>query len=146
MLSYVLEKGDVMFSQEKMIGLSLQRLDEKNRFIMPGFTFASKGDQLILFQEDNYFSIYHETYFDNVISQFDQNSLSHLKDFLILKKQYDSFMSNVFAKVTVDGQKRILIPKLVKSIYQLDGNVVVNGALDHVNVYSENHYKKILQK
>lgn len=126
-----------MFGDIKMIGIAEQNLDEKNRIILPKFTNASKGDEVVLFQEKEYFSIYHLDYLIQKLDSLEKNELTDLKSFLILKRKYDEIMLNIFSKSTVDGQKRIHLPQQVVDDYQLNNSVIVRGAIDHVNIFKK---------
>ena len=136
-----------MLGSEMIIGISEQALDNKNRIILPKFSNASKGDEVILFQEESYFSIYDIHYFIQKIDFLKKSELLDLKNFLVLKRKYDDIMSNVLTKCCVDGQRRILLPQLIVDYYQLNNSVVVRGAIDHINVFkSDRLFTKNLKK
>ena len=126
-----------MFGDIKMIGIAEQNQYEKNRIILPKFTNASKGDEVVLFQEKENFSIYHLDYLIQKLDSLEKNELTDLKSFLILKRKYDEIMLNIFSKSTVDGQKLIPLPQQVVDDYQLNNSVIVRGAIDHVNIFKK---------
>ena len=135
-----------MFGGDMIIGISEQSLDNKNRIILPKFTGASYEDELVLFQEEDNFSVYHMNYLIQKLGLLEKNELLDLKSFLVLKRRYDEIMSNVFAKCSVDRQKRILLPQLVVDYYQLSHSVIIRGAIDHVNVFKADKTKSYVKK
>ena len=125
------------------IGVSLASMDSKNRITLPKSMIFNENDKVILLEDFNILSMYHEEYFMRVIEQLDKNELHEFKDFLILKRQYDTLLSNVLARGCIDKQRRILIPKLIADSYQLKDSVFICGAYDHINIFKD---KETFQK
>ena len=126
-----------MFGEKIITNIFKQSLDSKNRFYLPKSVGAEYGDGLILLQEENFFSIHSEREFMNKIDNLDKEELVSLKDFLIVKKQYDEMFSNVLARTVVDRQGRIRLPQLVSQYYSLSDSVVLRGAGYYLNVFKD---------
>ena len=140
-----------MFLHENLFGISEMGIDKKNRIVVPVFTGVQPKDQLLLLQDDEFFSIYESAYFLDYLFQLYGEKLNHLRyeepDFWKVKQVYDDIFSRVVASVVVDSQRRIQLPSVVVDYYQLVGlddanrkyssSVIVRGCGDHVNVYRD---------
>ena len=134
-------------SYNYLLGTANIKMDAKNRIILPVFSGINAQEKVILFQEKDYFSIYKEDYFNKQIEKLEKEELIDLKHFLILKKRYDELTSNIFSKVEVDNQRRIVIPKIIKECYDLKNQVCIRGAIDHLNVYNNiENSKRLIKK
>ena len=133
-----------MFGKKIMLGNTIQTIDEKHRIILPKFTGAEKGDKLVLFQEENFFSIYS---LEVLLNQIHQEVSVNLESFLILKDRNDQLSSNVLAIVDVDRYRRVLFSPYVCEKYQLNDKVFISGAIDHINVFDgENEAKRLIKR
>ena len=46
-----------MFGEKSIYGQSVVQTDNKSRITIPSFTFATKGDELVLLKENDYYVI-----------------------------------------------------------------------------------------
>ena len=135
-----------MFQCKDLFGTTINAVDCKNRVVVPSFTEVVPQDKLLLFQEENFLSIYSYYYFIQRIKKNYQNELNQA-NFLEEKRIIDEAYSRVLATVVVDLHNRIQIPKFVIDYYKfvqfdevgkrLPSNVIVSGCNDHINVFRD---------
>ena len=136
-----------MFLSENIIGTARVTLDTKNRFVIPTFTGVSFEDELILYRESNYLSIYEKEYWLKMCGLNYQNDLYNQKD------SFDYTFFDVLRSVRVDKKNRICLPQFVVDYYDLNcycnnrkisSHIFVKGAWDHINVFKDNVKSKKL--
>ena len=144
-----------MFRSDNLIGFSKVVMDEKNRIVVPSFTGASSGDELLLYGDDGYLSIYEKQYLLNCFSNFCDMKSDLKLGFFDNKKCLDDIFFNVLGSVTVDMQKRICLPQYIIDYYLFkQGNnnqngsnhIIVKGAWNHINLYSDSIKSRKLVK
>ena len=118
-----------------VIGIAEQKIDSKNRIILPSFTHVKDRDSVAFFRDDAFLSIYGADYITKLIDEFHKEDLKRFKDFLVLKRKYDELCSRVVSRSVVDKQRRVLLPSVLRDFYQFKDNVVIVGALDHINIF-----------
>ena len=135
-----------MFQCEDLFGTITNTIDYKNRIVVPSFTGVVPQNKLLLFQDNDFFSIYSYHYFIQKVKKHYLGELEHA-NFLEEKHIIDAAYSHVLATVIVDLHNRIQIPKFVIDYYRLvqfdemgkrlSSNVIVSGCNDHINVFRD---------
>ena len=69
------------------------------------------------------------------MNSFSKEKLTDLRNFLVVKRDIDLFCSNVLVKTTVRAGNRITLPSYVMKQYELGSEVVVQGAINHLNIF-----------
>ena len=124
-----------MFGEKSILGQSICTIDYKNRIILPKFTNAEEGDNLIVVDEIDFLSIYKEdTYMKKILLLEEKiknsNSIDELrKNNLKLLLGYRTILK----KVVCDKQHRINLGKI-----ETDTNeIMCIGANDHLIIQAK---------
>lgn len=121
-----------MIGNEIITGNSTQKIDNKHRIILPNFTNAEEGEKLVLYEEFDFISIYSQ-------SKFEEKFISkEPKSPIEQKKEYDELAKKILGTTEVKSQNRIVIPKEVIIQYKLLKEIIIQGAIDHINLYGKN--------
>ena len=133
-----------MFYNENIIGVTQVVIDTRNRFIVPSFTGVSFGDELLLYGDNGFLSIYEKQCLLDCFYSLQSNK--GIENFYQQKASYDSFFDGVLGSVVVDRQNRICLSQCVVDFYRLchydennkkiAGPILVKGAWDHINIFS----------
>ena len=127
-----------MLGDYEIYGQLTRVIDEKNRIILPKEFGVEKEEQLLLYKEEDYCSIYSKSKLENIITIKNQS-------FEDEKKEIDKIALKILALLKVDAVGRITIPKGILDYYGLENQVLLVGAKNHINIYS-GHEKVISKK
>ena len=130
-----------MFGDKVMIGREYKIIEAKGRVILPKFSFACEGDELILYQDDGYISFFEKNYFLDLFKIREASEFDNPENYLKWKNYLDAIFLSI-ESVKVDAQRRVLLSRDIINQYELFGDVYMVGAFDHVNVYSSNYVRK----
>ena len=130
-----------MFGEKNIYGQINLKLDDKNRIILPKFTYRETGDSLVIVKnkESNSYDIYKTEVFDEKL----QDQINYLEDKLkktiddkkreqiqkLLNELYDS----ILVKTTCDKQGRIVITSILDEGEKID-TVEAIGAYNHLMI------------
>ena len=118
-------------------GSYIHTLDVKGRLVIPSKMRNELGMKAyILKGYDGALSIYKESEFEKLVAKI--NSLP------FNKKNTRAFLRIQLASVCeleIDRQGRVLLPTQLLSKYQIGKEVIVIGALDHIEVWNRNDYE-----
>ena len=118
-------------------GSYIHTLDDKGRLVIPSKMRDELGMKAyILKGYDGALSIYKESEFEKLVAKI--NSLP------FNKKNTRAFLRIQLASVCeleIDRQGRVLLPTQLLSKYQIGKEVIVIGALDHIEVWNRNDYE-----
>ena len=118
-------------------GSYIHTLDDKGRLVIPSKMRNELGMKAyILKGYDGALSIYKESEFEKLVAKI--NSLP------FNKKNTRAFLRIQLASVCeleIDRQGRVLLPTQLLSKYQIGKEVIVIGALDHIEVWNRNDYE-----
>jgi len=124
---WVIKEGNGMF-----VGQSVHVLDNKSRLVLPAKYRSQLSSTVYLSLDlDSCLSIYSEETYSkkaqniNNLDDFDKNSRA-------LKR---IFFANSF-EVTLDKQGRIMIPKYLLEKVDIEKQIVIIGAFDHIQLFS----------
>lgn len=133
-----------MFGEEIMMFERNCNIGEKNRLILPSATYAEKNDQLY-FERDSNLSIALRNYnfLKELVGKIERKSISIYEQRRII----DELFNNSYSLVTVDSQKRIVIPKKLMDEYDLGTSIFVKGYYDHLKIFkSEDTFKQYVKE
>ena len=70
---YLVEEG--IWMNGNIIGIAEQKIDNKNRIVLPTFTQVKERDSVAFFRDDDFLSIYDADYIMKLIDQFHKEDL-----------------------------------------------------------------------
>lgn len=131
-----------MFGEEFIIGRTYVKVENKGRITIPKFTKVEVGEELALLSNinENYLELCKYDSFINNLNKFDRGS-----------NEYNVYLSTFISKVTVDKDKRVLIPQSIRNIFEITEQVCLEGDNDTLRIFSshesfkENVRKKVLK-
>ena len=105
-----------MFGEQSIYGQSNVRIDDKNRIILPKYTYAEAGDKLLVINDGEYLSIHSEQEFEEKLRQKElELEKSSLKQKNAKKRELLILYSSVLKRVTCDKQGRITLGNITDS-------------------------------
>lgn len=123
-------------------GSYIHTLDDKGRLVIPSKMRNELGIKAyILKGYDGALSIYKESEFEKLVEKI--NSLP------FNKKNTRAFLRTQLASVCeleIDRQGRVLLPTQLLSKYKIGKDVIVIGALDHIEVWNRVDYESYEQQ
>lgn len=123
-------------------GSYIHTLDDKGRLVIPSKMRNELGMKAyILKGYDGALSIYKESEFEKLVEKI--NSLP------FNKKNTRAFLRTQLASVCeleIDRQGRVLLPTQLLSKYKIGKDVIVIGALDHIEVWNRVDYESYEQQ
>ena len=126
------KSGDIMF-----IGQYQYNIDEKGRLVIPSKMREELGlKAYILKGFDGALSIFKEEDFINLTNE--------LKNLPFNKKNSRAYLRIQLAsacELDIDRQGRALLPTQLLNKYQIGKEVIVIGALDHIEVWNKKDYE-----
>ena len=127
-----------MFGEQSIYGQSTVRLDDKKRIILPRFTFAEAGDNLLVVNEGEYFSIYKEKILEEQIERKElEFEMANSRQKKVMKKELLILYSSILKKVVCDKERRITLGDII------DGDEIqCIGAKNHVILKVKNEEMK----
>ncbi len=125
-----------------LIGEYHHSLDDKNRLMIPSKLLPDLGQEVILTRGfDQCIIVYPINKWDELIAKF--------SEIPITKSESRKFMRIFLSSATsckFDNQKRICLPGILKSYANIIKEVVILGIDDHLEIWSEDSYKKFLDE
>ncbi len=95
-----------MFGEKSIYGQSIVHIDDKNRIILPKYTYAEPGDKLLVINEGEYLAIHSEQEIEEKLKQ---------KEKELDKKELFMLYSSILKKVECDKQGRITLGDITDS-------------------------------
>lgn len=121
-----------MFGEDTIYGRTEIKKDNKNRIVLPAFTYAEFNDSLLILNNKDFIDIYSELDFNKILDNLElkiKNS-NNKKEENILKKDLLKMYELVIKKVKCDNQRRINIYPM----YNEESKLICIGARDHIMV------------
>ena len=115
-------------------------LDEKGRLVIPRKMRESLGNKIFIMKGfDGALAIYKESAYEEVIEELKKYSFNKKenRDYLRLK------LSSI-VDLDVDKMGRVQIPTAVLAKYDIQKDVVVLGAGDHIEVWDKTKYEQYM--
>lgn len=113
-------------------------LDSKNRLVLPAKFRGKLGDRVYLALQDNSLAVYSETAF----GESSDRLLAQVRSGEVDPQARLAFASNT-VEIEIDGAGRITIPQRLREFANLTGDVIVAGALTHVELWDRDAYLSI---
>ena len=111
-----------MFGEDLLIGQKTVKIDEKNRIYLPPFTKAEKEDEIALINKiDNtgfpYIKLYLLKKYKEIAVRLQklQENVTSTQEYMQYEQKIIDICSYINAVLTVDSQRRILIPQDIMS-------------------------------
>ena len=99
-----------MFGEKGIYGQSIIRVDDANRMILPKYTFAEPGDNLLILNEEEFLSIHSENEIEEKIKRLElELEEASSRNRKAKKKELYILYSSILKKVTCDKQGRITL-------------------------------------
>ncbi len=113
-------------------------LDSKHRLVLPAKFRSELGDRVYLALQDNSLAVYSETAFEETSDRL----LAQVRAGEVDPQTRLAFASNT-VEIEIDGAGRITIPQRLREYANLTGDVIVAGALTHVELWDRDAYQSI---
>ena len=113
-------------------------LDSKNRLVLPAKFRGKLGDRVYLARQDNSLGVYSETAF----AETGQRLLDQVRSGEIDPQARLAFASST-VEIEIDSAGRITIPQKLREYADLTGDVIVAGALTHVEIWDREAYESM---
>jgi MraZ protein len=113
-------------------------LDSKHRLVLPAKFRGKLGDRVYLALQDNSLAVYSETAFEEATERLLDQVRSGEAD----PQTRLAFASNT-VEIEIDSAGRITIPQRLREFANLTGDVIVAGALTHVELWDRDAYQSI---
>ena len=129
-----------MFGEKLIFGQKEVTMDAKGRIVLPAFTYAEVKDEVSFVYPENgdYVRIFLYNKIEALINMMIDKQLN-TSDFKLME-DIKNVINNVhdlcISNAILDKQKRVIIPKNVRSRLQLESSVKIIGATD--TVYTTN--------
>lgn len=125
-----------MFGEKSIYGQSVVQTDNKSRITIPSFTFATKGDELVLLKENDYYIIlpakiiddYLDNLYEIINKSLDKNEINKIKNIIM------ELSENILCKNTIDGNRR----------FNTYGNLEINQKFQVIGAKKQIFLKNIL--
>lgn len=131
-------------------------LDEKGRIYIPKSSMLRESEKILLKRENDLtFSLYDFNEFNKRIEllkskreeAFEQGDI---QKFELISNYINLKIIDVFYEIKKDSQDRILLPKKIRQMYEIEKSILLFELLDRVNVFKNfeqcNEYKRELSK
>lgn len=130
-----------MFGEESLFFVTTVKLDGKNRMSIPAKTKVEPHESIVLYDNEDYVSIYSSEYIKKMFDELDKARLKELSKnnpHLALKLNYQIKYYNLFIldRIKVDGQRRIILSKKIKDRFNYGSRVILQGEYNHVNMFN----------
>lgn len=110
-------------------------LDSKHRLVLPAKFRGKLGDRVYLAPQDNSLAVYSEPAFEEVSDRL----LAQVRAGEVDPQTRLAFASNT-VEIEIDSAGRITIPQRLREYADLSGDVIVAGALTHVEIWSHDTF------
>lgn len=112
-------------------------LDEKGRLVIPRKMREEAGSKLFIMKGfDGALSLYREETFEKLVSEINSLPFNKRNNRAYLRIQLASVV-----ELDVDKMGRVQLPTQLLNKYQIGKDVVVLGALDHIEVWDKSTYE-----
>ena len=122
-----------MFGEKSMLGTYIVTVDSKGRIFLPKkFTYAEKGDELVLVLEDGCYALYRKDGYDIEIGRFKKRYLN-AENSKIRKKAYEDMLDackKIQKCLTIDSNNRASLTP----IYEANTNLELIGAQNSIKI------------
>ncbi len=126
----------------KYFGTYIRNLDSKNRLLLPSKLMGEMPSRLYLLRGfEGAISLYSEDSFQKFLSKLE--SLSYFDS---NARSFTRLAASSVVPLDVDGHDRITLPMEIKNRYGIEQEVVIIGALDHIEVFNKKAYEEYLAK
>jgi len=113
-------------------------LDSKHRLVLPAKFRAKLGERVYLAQQGSSLAVYSEEMFGEV----SQRLLDQVRDREIDPQTRLGFAANT-VEIEFDSAGRLTIPQRLRELANLKSDVVVAGALTHVEIWDQEAFEAI---
>ena len=118
-------------------GSFVHNLDNKGRLVIPSKMRDELGAKAYILKGfDGALSIYKESDFENLVKQINALPFNKKSSRAFLRVQLASV-----CELDIDRQGRALLPTQLLSKYKIGKEVIVIGALDHIEVWNKADYE-----
>lgn len=126
----------------KFFGTYERNLDAKNRLLLPSKMMGEMPLRLYLLRGfEGSLSLYPEEAFNAYIEELQKLSYLDSK-----ARSYVRLAAGSVVPLDVDSHNRITIPAEIKARYKLGEEIVILGALDHMEIFDKVAYTKYLSE
>ena len=122
-----------MFGQNYIVGRKNIKIDRAGRIILPHFTYVEPDDEIIFILSKNMdcINIFSKNDIFNklkflVVKQVDAKSIEEIN---LIQTQIDAIQNNCYGIVTVDEQRRVLIPRELRKKILSKNDIFVTGSI-----------------
>ncbi len=124
-----------------LMGEYHNNLDNKGRLVIPSKLRSFLGTEVILTRGlDNSLFLYPVSTWNNLISKIDTLAFTK-KD----SRNFIRFLLSGALTLEFDKQGRIIIPLFLQEFAKLEKECVIIGASDHIEIWSNDAWKKFMQ-
>lgn len=113
-------------------------LDSKHRLVLPAKFRGKLGDRVYLALQDNSLAVYSETAFEEATERL----LAQVRSGEVDPQTRLAFASNT-VEIEIDGAGRITIPQRLREYANLTDEVIIAGALTHVELWDRNAFQSL---
>jgi len=122
-----------MFGEKYILGRKQIKLDKAGRIILPTFTYAEPGEDVVFMISNNmeYINLFSRNDISKKLNTLieKQTEASSFNEYNTLQAQINMIQNYCFGHSEVDGQRRVLIPKSLREKILSGTDVFVNGAV-----------------
>lgn len=111
-------------------------LDSKHRLVLPAKFRGKLGDRVYLALQDNSLAVYSETAFEEATERL----LAQVRSGEVDPQTRLAFASNT-VEIEIDSAGRITIPQRLREYANLTSDVIVAGALTHVELWDRDTFQ-----
>lgn len=116
-------------------------IDEKGRLVVPSKMRGELGNVLYLLKGyEGCLSIYKESEFQKYITRLEQLQFEKEK-----VRLHQRLLLSSVVEINIDKQSRMLIPTKTLKDYKIGSKVMILGALDHIEIWDLDSWKKYLE-
>lgn len=126
-----------MFGEKEILGKTTSKVSLKSRLVLPAFTHAEPGDELVLVSDFEGISIYEKDYFlESRLKMFKDamERSTNLKEIKELRIQMELVYTKIIKTMVCDKDRRVVLAN------GFDEEIRVVGCGDHVKL------KRIVKK
>ncbi len=113
-------------------------LDSKHRVVLPAKFRSKLGERVYLAQQDNSLAVYSEEAFAEVSQRLLDQVRNHNGD-----PQARLAFASSTVEIEIDSAGRITIPQRLREFANLKDDVIVAGALSHVEIWDQSTFEAL---
>lgn len=122
-----------MFGQSYVLGKKQIKISDAGRIIMPHFTYCEPGDEVLFIVAKNmeYFNIFSKNDIFNRLKGLvsKQKEAKSIEEFDLIQVQIDAIQNRCYGIVSVDEQRRVLIPRELRNKILSKSDIFVTGSI-----------------